>query len=358
MAGDPLAKGQPGDRISARTFNVLVDAARVLKSRAVQVGADVGRLDPGGTVLVRNETSAVVPRFGVLGLGVPIIEPSMTLSHFQSRVTFEAHQPSAADVGRFVILQEPLAAGAIGRGVVSGVTIGKVWVTAAQLPSPPKRAEVATDETSSLDLTDTGTAEVLYQETVSAEGEAWAILRLGTATGAGGGTGTDPDASATVRGYVSLNNQTLGDGGKTFQKPILIRGGSVAGYIPEGCTVKHMSPASGGGANAYFYTNGVPQTDGNTYIWEYQHPTPGIVASCSVQAPRSDLGRPAWISWVAVGAPYGTGTQTANLRLWASRGTGSDDKPVLELTGGSAEIRINGAKVLTSTSGFSGTIGG
>jgi hypothetical protein len=221
---DPRKKLNRGDRISHEAYNRLIDTANLADTRLQRVGPVRAAVKehPTGWVLVRNTTAALVDQWGVLALNTPIITEAENLDEFQQRPTFDGVSPTSTDTGRFVILQEPLEPNAIGRAVISGVTVGKVWVTAAQLASPPKRAEVAASKTSSLDLTDTGTAEVLYQETLSVEGEAWAILRLGTAGAAGAG-GTDPDASATVRGYVSLLDQTLGDGVKTFQKNVRIR---------------------------------------------------------------------------------------------------------------------------------------
>src|SRR5262245_17116292 len=223
MPGDPTTKLRPGDRITAEAFNQCLDAARIARNRAGRAGAEGTPSLPQPTlVMIRNDHTADVDRFGVLGVGVPLVLPSDDLDEFQSRVLFSGHAPTSTDTGRFVITLEPIPVGEIGRAVISGATVGKVTVTSGQLASPPKRAEVAVDRTTSLDLSDTGSAEVLWQETLSAAGEAWAILRLFGSVAAGAG-GSDPDASLTVRGYVNTTTQSFA-GEKTFDHSVRLFG--------------------------------------------------------------------------------------------------------------------------------------
>jgi hypothetical protein len=84
-----------------------------------------------GIVLVRNDLDPPQPaeRFWVLGIDEPVITPTDNETEFQNRVVLSGVVPWISTYrSRFVVLLEPLAAGAIGMGVVSGVCPVKVYV--------------------------------------------------------------------------------------------------------------------------------------------------------------------------------------------------------------------------------------
>ncbi len=109
-SGDPL-------RIPAAAYNAFVDAAHVTG----RINADVGR--PAASqgheshVLVRNESGEDLPRFGVLGIVGPILEPG---DDFKRRTAVVGAAITVGDdyVGRFVVAREPIAPGRIGWAVV------------------------------------------------------------------------------------------------------------------------------------------------------------------------------------------------------------------------------------------------
>lgn len=176
MPGDPSKKLKRGERITVEAFNNTMDATRLVRERLQRTGA---RPQPifrqSGIVLVRNETGSTVNRFGVMGINVPIIEPSADAEEFKRQVTFEADAPVDADESRFVILQEPLVAGGIGRAVVSGVTWVKVQINTGE--TGYTRAKIIDADTTKLAMSTSGPAEVLWKE--SGTGEKWACVRLG-----------------------------------------------------------------------------------------------------------------------------------------------------------------------------------
>lgn len=183
---DPNKKVRRGERlqgIPAAAWNGFVDASKARRNDLVNNGAGpnaLGDTRQTGIVLVQNVGDALVDQFGVLGLGPPIILPADNEAEFVRRPTFEGDVPVKATHGaRFAILLEPIASGDIGKAVVSGVTVGRVHVTTAQLADPPMRAEIDDTDSSRLALSASGPAEVLWQETLEAEGDAWALLRLG-----------------------------------------------------------------------------------------------------------------------------------------------------------------------------------
>jgi len=115
--GDPL-------RIPARAYNAFVDAAELAR----RIDADTLRsAAPGGLehlVRVRNDSGEDLPRFGVLGIAGPIIDPADNADEFSRVVAIAGEAVTAADeyVGRFAVAREPIAAGRIGLAVVRGVT--------------------------------------------------------------------------------------------------------------------------------------------------------------------------------------------------------------------------------------------
>jgi hypothetical protein len=126
-------------------------------------------------VKVRNATGADLNRFAVVALNAPIITPTDNLQEFQNRTTFDAVTPSnPTNCERFAILLEPLAANAVGRGVVAGVTPVKLRVDPAQLYD---FAAVEIGETSWLRNVPHGSARVLWVEP-SGSIERWAVVRL------------------------------------------------------------------------------------------------------------------------------------------------------------------------------------
>ncbi|MCP4592745.1 MAG: hypothetical protein GY842_18575 [bacterium] len=108
--------------IPAETFNAFVDVALDHQRRQRNVGREGQREQPQtGIVLIRNESGADRARFDVLGVSGPIIKPSDNADSFKERVALRGVTPAAEHAGRFVVLTEPLATGAIGRAYADGV---------------------------------------------------------------------------------------------------------------------------------------------------------------------------------------------------------------------------------------------
>ena len=75
----------------------------------------VGR--QASVILVKNTSGQDQDRFAVLGIDAPIIAPGAdgNEEEFKRQVALSCVTPTAEHAGRFVVLQEPLADGAIGR---------------------------------------------------------------------------------------------------------------------------------------------------------------------------------------------------------------------------------------------------
>jgi len=174
---DMLKKVAPGEplAIPARTFNAFVDAARDFHSR--KLGQEQGSQPAGrhsGIIFVRNDSGADRQRFDVLGIDTPIFTPSDAPDTFKNAVALAGVTPTAADhTGKFVVLLEPVASGAIGRAMLAGVTPARVNVT----DSGNQYADVEDGHCGELLGGLSGTAQILWKE--DGTGVKWAVLRLG-----------------------------------------------------------------------------------------------------------------------------------------------------------------------------------
>ena len=166
--GDPFKKVQRGDRlrIPAETFNTFIDAAKDYRNRAQNV-ARQRQLDlpHTGIILVKNGTADDLDRFHVLGIDRPIFTPGESLFSFQDQIAVVGITPTEDDhLGRFLVLQEPLRAGMIGRACVSGVTPVRLNV----LEEEHDWADIEDGETDSLKTDTAGSAFILWKEPPSA----------------------------------------------------------------------------------------------------------------------------------------------------------------------------------------------
>ena len=118
-----LHKVQSGQKfeIPAAAYNSFVDAAMDLRRRNAYVGQKAqSSPPPTGTVLVRNDSGVSLNRFSVLGIDAPIIMPTNNENEFKNRIALSCVTPADTHTGKFVILAEPLAIGAIGRAYIDG----------------------------------------------------------------------------------------------------------------------------------------------------------------------------------------------------------------------------------------------
>ncbi len=176
-----LRKVSPGEplQIRAADYNAFVDAARDLRQRQLAVGQTPQRaFAQSGIILARNDSPDPQPRFAVLGLDQPIVPPQDSPEEFQRQIAFACVVPTEAHRGRFVILAEPLAVGAIGRAYAAGVCPVKVdFVSALELGA----ADIEPGETGYLTAQAGGAAALLWP-TVSL-GRQWALVRFSGTSG-------------------------------------------------------------------------------------------------------------------------------------------------------------------------------
>ncbi len=128
-----LRAGQPW-RVTEPTANAIIAAAEQYSQRS----RDPGSAAPpeyafqGNIVQVKNTSDAAMPRFSVAGLGGgALFGPDANLAEFQNFVRFNVAVPTADDAGAFCVLIEPIAAGAIGLALVSGVAPVQIYLSDA-----------------------------------------------------------------------------------------------------------------------------------------------------------------------------------------------------------------------------------
>jgi hypothetical protein len=169
---DRVTTGQPL-KIPAATWNALLSIVEAWDPRDRSLRA--GPMARGGqVVIVRNDTGADVPRFGVLGIGAPIFPPTTTAAEsfdvFRTGVQIIGVTPALTHSGRFVVAIEPIAANAVGKAIVAGVTPVRVDIV--------DERHVAADVHAGSTLLrscDVG-APILWKE--SGTGQRWAIVRV------------------------------------------------------------------------------------------------------------------------------------------------------------------------------------
>jgi hypothetical protein len=177
--GDPLA-------IPASTFNAFVDAARAHRrnERSVQRANQPDRRQ-ADIVLVRNDTAAALPRFGVLAVAGPVISPVDNADAFTERPALRGTTPSASDIGRFVILLEPIRPATLGRACIAGICHARVEIVDETHGFADVRAGYSTE----LESTSAGAAQLLWIQPSSERDPptiAWCLVRLGLPQAAGG----------------------------------------------------------------------------------------------------------------------------------------------------------------------------
>lgn len=180
---DQFRRVSPGDplRIQAAVWNRLLDLARETSDvRGPGFAAGAARLETG-MIYVRNETEADIPRFGACALGEPIFPPGGDPQAFVQGVSMRGVVPDFREHwGRFAVAQDPIADGRVGRCMVSGVTIARVWFPANSVASQSMHyADIIDGETGHLGAGQCGSARVIWSELDESAGERWAIIDIG-----------------------------------------------------------------------------------------------------------------------------------------------------------------------------------
>ena len=251
-------------RPNQQTVNGMVAAAESYQFHARDPG-DAGNdfYSPsyqfeGIYIQVRNDSGSALPRFGVGGLNGPLVSDSQKLTTFQEQPRFSVVTPAATiHTGKFCILLEPLATGAIGPAMLVGTCMVEIRLAAA----PPQcnwNADVADGQAGYLAPADGGMAQVLWTNpskdvngaAISYPCTVWGLVRLpsgperhspGAAQGEPGELPIGPRSVRDLQCQRSADYRRIGpclrsarrDAGRLFvsagpgQQPLLHAGGSV-----------------------------------------------------------------------------------------------------------------------------------
>jgi hypothetical protein len=176
---DVLRKVQRGEPliIPANTYNAFVDAAQDYQRRKLsRQSTSLSSPRDADVVLVKNNSSADVARFGILGIDTPVIDPAANEDEFKNRVALAGVTPvENTHEGKFVVLAEPIASGKIGRAYAAGVCPVKIDVPDEN--TEYRFAEIADGVADNLKANHYGSAAILWRE--GGTGAQWAVARLG-----------------------------------------------------------------------------------------------------------------------------------------------------------------------------------
>lgn len=179
-----LHKVYPGQslQIPASAYNAFVDAALDHRNRMATLKGDPWRaFAQNGIIRVRNDSAVPQIQFAVMGVTGPLIDPAQNEQGFRNTIALSCGVPTGDHAGRFVILAEPLAAGAMGYAYVAGVCPVRVHLGSSD--DGVHSADIIAGQTSALKLSADGSAALLWREDAT-QGDVWAVVRLGGARAA------------------------------------------------------------------------------------------------------------------------------------------------------------------------------
>lgn len=181
MAQTGLQKSPPGVRHVIPTreaYDAMIDTVRAVREMQNSTGqAAVESRLHDTSILIRNDSSSAVGRYGVLGLNGPLIRRMDNERAFLERVVMKGVEPTTDHIGRFAVTLEPIAAGRIGRAVIDGIVLCQVDIAEEGVTT----ADVI-PFTDRLQTNLLGTAQLLYIEPdEEADLFPWCIVRLGNA---------------------------------------------------------------------------------------------------------------------------------------------------------------------------------
>ena len=215
----------------ALTAAFLNDLSTMLEQwKRSQTGSIVGATPSTGersqtVIRVKNTTGDTVPRFAVLGLGDPVIDPSggdAQLLSFKNTTALQGDTPDI-DVhwGKFCITLAPIPDGMIGEAVASGVVTCKINV----YHESHQWADIKDGDTTQLDSDDCGTCKILWKESGTGSGK-WAVMLVGESQLFGYAV-TQEDIAAGDTGDIKFSNSDGTTFGSTLDGTWLASDGTI-----------------------------------------------------------------------------------------------------------------------------------
>lgn len=176
---DPFQKLRAGDvfdSVPHEAWNGFIDASNDYRQRVNGARSSTlyGRY-PTGIVPVRNDSGADCARFEILSITGVIYDQATLPDDFYNQPTLTADTPGTAPE-KFVILQEPIADGEVGRGMLMGITAVQVSVGHAS----DEFADVISGDSTKLRSGPFGSAKIHYKP--SGTGTKWCYVEPGIHT--------------------------------------------------------------------------------------------------------------------------------------------------------------------------------
>ncbi|MEM8739472.1 MAG: hypothetical protein AAGG38_13495 [Planctomycetota bacterium] len=172
----PLDHARPGQTaVPTGDYNAMIDMARnFYEGRHNTSPPSPHAGNPAGQIYLRNDSGEDVPRFGVLGIDGPLIDPADHLDAFKNQPAFLGVLPAVLDhADRFAVCVEPIADGQIGRAKIDGV----VQVQVDKQTEDDATAGVADGDLTQLKGGEAG-AQIVWAE--AGTGTKWAVVRFGS----------------------------------------------------------------------------------------------------------------------------------------------------------------------------------
>lgn len=189
MPGDWTKKYSIGDEVELKKdwLNNVTDAAIAnLRNRGLggagTIGAALAKSQRQGLIYIRNDSGADRGRFDVLGISGVVVAPAANVAEFLGNSILSGVVPTTAShVGKFVILQEPIAVGCFGLACVFGLSIAATDA----LVTPGTAMDIKDGDATQLTTASSGLVTALYGGDDD-DGNHWALVRFGGAGGGGG----------------------------------------------------------------------------------------------------------------------------------------------------------------------------
>ena len=117
---------------SAGTWNRFVDVALEAERNADKPDS-AGKSEPKSQTLVwvKNSSSNCHGRYCAMKIDTPTITPTDNEGEFLGRIAFGAVDLTGEGPEKFLVLQEPLADGQIGKAAIAGVTQARIFISSA-----------------------------------------------------------------------------------------------------------------------------------------------------------------------------------------------------------------------------------
>ncbi len=164
-----FSKVRPGQklRINAGTWNQIVQTVQQTQENLPLFGGSALQAwqQASNTVLIKNDSGSDVQRFGVLGIGGVVIDPSdgpaKELSFAEKPVLRGVTPTTSSHADRFVVCLEPIKNQSIGTAAVGGVFACKVSMTSTS----HKFAGVKNNDATQLESKSCGLVQLLWVQT-------------------------------------------------------------------------------------------------------------------------------------------------------------------------------------------------